>query len=106
MLIYLKYLYYEQFGTRKSFISLANAFMMILISAVPTLIMVFKYRLKEQKSVERKLVFILLFGFPTFLLYILRFYKGLVSNSRTLVFNQFQTKFSVQSGVKRRRSYL
>ena len=83
LLIKLKYLYYEQFGTRKSLFSLANAFSMILISAIPTLIMVFKYELTKQQSVGRKLIFILLFGFPTFLLYLLRFFKGLVLNSRT-----------------------
>ena len=75
-----KYLYYEQFGTRKSTLSLANAFLMILI-AIPNLTMVFKYHLKEQKSIREKLVLILLFGFPTFLLYVLRLYKGTVSRS-------------------------
>ena len=78
LLIRKQYLYYEQFGTRKSTLSLANAFLMILI-AIPNLTMVFKFHLKVQKSVREKFVLILLFGFPTFLLYVLRLYKGPVS---------------------------
>ena len=89
MSIQFKYIFYEQFGTGKSIFQLANAFLMILISAVPTLIMVFKYNLKNQKSVGRKLIYILLFGFPTFFLYILRFYKGLVSNSKDSLFSRY-----------------
>ena len=84
-----KYIYYEQFSTRKSLFSLVNAFAMILL-AIPTVKLVFRYSVINKKryililllcsktvlSYMKKLKLIFLYALPALMLYVLRFMKG------------------------------
>ena len=72
---HIKFTFYEQFITGKNYFALFNAVVMILI-AVPSLLDILRFELKASRDVFTKLFLVCFFGFPAFVLYVIRFIKG------------------------------
>ena len=75
--------------TKKSWFSLFNAVIMVLL-AVPNLRLVMNFNLRESSDVSIKLFLVLFYAYPAFSLYILRFFKvySMAYNEGQVVCNQ------------------